>query len=273
MTKRIFRSICLAATSIFAACVLLFLFALYDYFGGVQRDQLKMQTELAAHAVANEGMGYFDGLEGGGCRMTWVAADGRVLYDNRSDAGVMENHMEREEIREALSSGQGESTRYSATLLERALYCARCLPDGTVIRLFVSQKTLPTLLLGMARPIIIIAVIAAAPSLILASRLSKRIVQPLNALDLDDPLSNEGYDELSPLLRRIDSQQRQIGLQKESLARKQREFDAVTENMAEGIILLNPDGNVLSINRAAKRLFETDSSCIGRHFLTVSRSP
>lgn len=272
MTRRIFRSICVAALGVFAATAALFLLVLYNYFAGVQRNQLRMQTELAAHAAANEGVGFFDGLDSAQTRITWVSGDGEVLYDSRTDPDGMENHLEREEIREALMTGTGESARYSATLLERALYCARRLPDGSVVRLSVSQNTLLTLLLGMGQQICIILFIALALSLALASRLSKKIVAPLNALDLEKPLSNEDYDELAPLLRRIDSQQRQIKRQREELARKQREFEAVTENMTEGIVLLSGRGDVLGINRAAERLFETDSTCIGRHIHTVNRS-
>ncbi len=272
MTKRIFRSICLVALGVFAASVALFLFVLYDYFGGVQKDQLQMQTELAAHAAANEGLSYFDGLNTGHYRITWIDGDGEVLYDNRSDSGGMENHLEREEIKEALATGMGESSRYSVTLMERALYCAKRLPDGSVIRLSVPQSTLLTLFLGMLQPICVIFAIAIVLSLVLASRLSKRIVKPLNALDLEKPLSNEGYDELAPLLHRIDSQQRQIQYQKGELARMQQEFETITENMTEGILLLNPNGNVLGINHAAKRLFGTDASCIGQHLLSVNRS-
>lgn len=272
MTKRIFRSICLVALAVLAASAALILVALYHYFGDIQKNQLQMQTELAAQAVAHEGFAYFDGLDTAQYRMTWVAPDGAVLYDNRSAPGEMENHLEREEIQEALAGGMGESARYSATLMERALYCAKRLPDGSVLRLSVSQDTLLTLLLGVMPPICLMIVLALLLSLALASRLSKRIVQPLNALDLEKPLSNEGYDELAPLLHRIDSQQREIQHQKEELSRKQQEFEAITENMTEGILLLNPKGNVLGINRAAKRLFGADASCIGQHLLAVNRS-
>lgn len=272
MTKRIFRSICIVAISVFAACVVLFLFVLYDYFSAVQRKQLQAQTDLAAHAVANEGVGYFDGLDTNEYRITWIDSDGRVLYDNRSDIDEMENHLERKEIQEALATGAGRSSRYSSTLLERYLYSAKRLPDGSVVRLSVSQNSMLTLLLGMAQPICILIFIAIVLPLVLASRLSKRIVRPLNALDLEHPLSNEGCDELSPLLRRIESQQEEISFQREKLAQKQQEFDTVTENMTEGIILLNTKGIVIGINRAAKRLFGTDASCIGRHMLSVNRS-
>ncbi len=273
MTKRIFRSICIVAMGVFISSVLLFLFVLYDYFGGTLRNGLRMQTELAARAAANEGVDFFDGLDSDTYRITWIEKDGNVLYDNRSNANEMENHLEREEIREALANGEGESARYSSTLTERSLYCAKRLPDGSVIRLSVSQNTLLTLALGMIQPICIIIVIAVTLSLVLATRLSKKIVEPLNHLDLENPLSNSGYDELSPLLHRLDSQQRQIRHQAFELARKQNEFETVTENMTEGIILLNTQGNVLEINRAAKKLFGVTAPCIGQPILSFSESP
>ena len=272
MTKRIFRSICLAAIAVFLASAALFLCVLYDYFGNVQRNQLRTQTALAAQGVENAGADYFEGLDTRGYRITWIDADGDVLFDSEASTAEMENHLERQEIREAMEAGYGESARYSATLMERTLYSAMRLTDGTVVRLSVAQNTLLTLLFGMLQPIAVIIVFAAAFSFFLAYRLSGHITEPLNRLNLDDPLNNEGYDELSPLLRRIDAQQQQIRLQADRLRKKQEEFEAVTENMAEGIVVLNPKGTVLSINHAAARLFDTTRACIGRHMLSVNRS-
>ncbi len=272
MTKRIFRSICLAAIAVFFASAALFLCVLYDYFGNVQQDQLKTQTELAAQGIEAVGAEYFEGLIPKGYRVSWISADGKVLYDSEADSSEMENHLAREEIKEALESGCGESARYSVTLMERTLYSAKRLPDGTVVRLSVAQSTLLMLLLGMTQPILMIIVIAIGISFWLAHRLSQNITAPLNQLNLDDPLNNEGYDELSPLLRRIDAQQRQIRGQEKELWQKQEEFEAVTENMAEGIILLNTKGVILGINRAARNLFETTHDCIGRYILSVNRN-
>ena len=251
MTKRIFRSICLVAMAVFLASVGLFLCVLYDYFGNVQQRGLRTQTELAAQGVQTVGAEYFEGLSPKGYRISWINGDGSVLYDSEADFSEMENHLAREEIKEALESGYGESSRYSVTLMERTLYSAKRLPDGTVLRLSVAQSTLFTLLLGMTQPILLIIAIALGISFWLAHRLSKHITAPLNQLNLDDPLSGEGYDELSPLLRRIDAQQRQIRQQERELRQKQEEFEAVTENMAEGILLLNTKGMILGINRAA----------------------
>lgn len=272
MTKRIFRTVFIVAISVLLASVILFIGVLYDYFTGVQYRQLKMQTDLAAQGVVSDGIEYFDGLDVKNYRITWIGADGSVLYDSVSDADEMENHFEREEVKEALAEGYGESSRYSSTMTERYLYSAKRLTDGTVIRLSVTQNSMWVLTLGMLQPILAILAAAIVLSIILASRLSKNIVKPLNELNLDDPLSNDGYDELAPLLRRIDTQQRQILRQKNELKRKQSEFDTVTRSMAEGIILLNQKGIILSINRAAAGLFETDSFAVGKDILSVNRS-
>lgn len=273
MTKRIFRSIFLVAISIFLASVVLFMGVLYDYFSGVQQSQLRMQTDLAAQGVAHEGVSYLEGLDPTDYRITWIDPEGDVLFDSKSDSKEMENHVQREEVQEALSTGLGESSRYSDTLLERSFYCAQRLSDGSVLRLSVAQNSLLTLILGMMQSLCVIFFIALGLSLYLASRLSKHIVKPLNELNLDDPLSNDGYDELSPLLRRLSLQQAQIRQQSSELQQKQREFDAVTTGMTEGLILLNSKRVILSINPAAQRLFGTDPSCVGQFLLSIHRSP
>ena len=272
MTKRIFKSICLVAFIVFLSSVVLFMGVLYDYFSSQQRAQLRIQTNLAAQGVAHEGEKYFDGLDSKGYRITWINTDGTVIYDNKSKTSDMKNHLQRKEVKEAISSGLGETTRYSDTLLERSFYCAQKLPDNTILRLSVSQNSWLTLFIGMTQPISIIFLIALILSIVLAYRLSKKIVKPLNELNLDEPLNNDGYDELSPLLRRINTQQKQIKRQREELMQKQREFDTVTTGMTEGIVLLNCKHTILSINPAAQRLFNTNRSCVGKSVLTVNRS-
>lgn len=272
MTKRIFRSISIVALSIFVAAVVLFMGVLFDYFSTVQRNQLKMQTTLAAQGVANEGADYFEGLDINNYRITWIDSDGKVLFDSKSNSSKMENHFQREEIKQALENGYGESSRYSSTLMERSFYSAELLPDGTVLRLSISQNTILTLLLGMAQPICAIFIAAIILSLVLAARLAKNIVKPLNNLNLDDPLCNDDYEELSPLLRRIDSQQKQIKRQGDKLRQKQLEFETVTTGMKEGIVLLNNNNVILSINKAAMRMLGADSACEDTDILSVNRS-
>ena len=272
MIKRIFRSICLVAFAVFLASIALIMGVLYSYFSNVQQEQLKMQTRLAAQGVSHEGIGYFENLEMGDFRITWIDGNGKVLYDSESDTSQMENHLEREEIREAFLRGYGESRRYSSTLMERLFYCAQAIDDGTVIRLSVEQQTIWTLLFSMAQPICMVFCVAVLLSVMLAVRLSKKIVKPLNELNLDEPLNNREYDELSPLLRRIDHQQTRLKWQEEELRRKEKELDAIVGNMKEGMILLNQSGKIVSINPAARKLLNTNQYCVGKDILTISRN-
>ena len=158
--------------------MVLILGALYTYFSDVQAEQLRLQTALVAHALETEGVSYFDGLDTSDRRVTWIAADGTVLYDSRSDSGVMENHLEREEVKAALATGSGTSFRYSDTLMERYIYTAQRLSDGTVLRLSAAQNTVPHLVLGVVKPIILVIGIAVALSALLAGQLTKNIVAP-----------------------------------------------------------------------------------------------
>ena len=272
MTKRVFRSIFLASLAVLLAAVVLILGALYTYFSDVQAEQLRLQTALVAHALEREGVSYFDDLDTSDRRITWIAADGTVLYDSRSDSGVMENHLEREEVRAALATGSGTSFRYSDTLMERYIYTAQRLSDGTVLRLSAAQNTVPHLVLGVVKPIILVIGIAVALSALLAGQLTKNIVAPLNELNLDDPMSNREYVEIQPLLRRLDSQQVQLRAQSQELRQKQKEFNTVTRSLSEGLVLMNSSGTVLSINPAATRLLEITPNCLGADFGVANRN-
>ena len=272
MTKRIFRSICVVALAVLIGAVVVIMGAQYNYFTGVQRRQLDMQTSLAAQAVANEGLDYLSSLRDLDTRITWIAADGAVLFDSHSDHGAMENHLEREEVREALETGSGDSVRFSVTLAEQMVYTARRLPDGTVLRLSLAQYSVASLMLGMAEPIILILTAAVVLAMWLANRLSRSIVRPLNALNLDDTLANTEYEEIAPLLWRLDSQQRQLKAQETVLKRKQREFDAISNNMEEGLVLLNDRFIVLTMNPAAARLIGLSRSMVGINFFSVAQT-
>ena len=273
MTKRIFRAVCAAALAVFLVTMTLILGFLYDYFSDLQQSQLRAETALVAQGMEQSGGSYFDDLQIETCRITWISSDGSVLYDSASDSSVMENHLQREEIKEAMNTGWGESSRYSSTLMEKSLYCARRLKDGTVIRLSVSHGSVLMLLIGMLQPILIVIIVAAVLSFVLAGRLSKRIVEPLNQLNLDQPLENEGYDELAPLLRRIHSQQSQLKMQETVLLQKKNELDVIVGSMEEGMVLLDHSGRIISINASAKELLDAAGACGGELLLTVSRSP
>ena len=218
MSKKIFRSIWLAALVVLILSLVLIMGVLYSYFTGVQQKQLRMGTEVVAQGVTLDGQEFFEGLTAEDYRITWIAADGTVLYDNQSDAAAMETHLMREEVQQAVQNGTGESRRYYDTLASGNLYCDRLLPDGTIIRLSAAQHSVWVLLVGFAQPICIIILLALVLSFILAARLSRTIVEPINALNLDEPgqyVGQEEYSEIEPLLRRMAVQQAQIPQEQE----------------------------------------------------------
>lgn len=272
MTKKIFQSILLVAGCVLLASLLIIMGFLYDYFGGVEENQLRDELSLAAAAVEDGGTDYLSQLTADRCRLTWIAADGSVLYDTKTDAESLENHASRAEVSQALATGTGESTRYSSTLMEKTMYYAQLLDDGTVLRISISRATVGMIAVGMIQPLLIVLIVALIFSGLLARRLSRRIVDPLNSLDLEHPLDNDAYEELSPLLKRIHRQHVEIQTQLRELREKTDEFTQITGSMREGLVLLDEHGSILSINAAAQALFSTDAQCVGRDFLTIERS-
>ena len=272
MTKKIFQSILLVAGCVLLASLLIIMGFLYDYFGGVEENQLRDELSLAAAAVEDGGTDYLSRLTADRYRLTWIAADGSVLYDTKTNAESLENHASRAEVSQALATGTGESTRYSSTLMEKTMYYAQRLDDGTVLRISISRATVGMIAVGMIQPLLIVLIVALILSGLLARRLSRRIVDPLNSLDLEHPLDNDAYEELSPLLKRIHHQHVEIQTQLRELREKTDEFTQITGSMREGLVLLDEHGSILSINAAAQALFGADAQCVGRDFLTIERS-
>ena len=272
MTKKIFHSILLVAGAVLLASLLVIMGCLYEYFGSVEKKQLRDELELASAAVERSGEEYLSGISSDRYRLTWIARDGTVLYDTVTDAESLENHADREEVRQAFTNGEGESTRYSSTLLQKTMYSAHKLRDGSVLRISISRATAGVLLVGMVQPILVVVIVAFILSAVLAKSLSRRIVRPLNELDLEHPLENDAYEELSPLLGRINHQHRQIDEQMMELERQKMEFSQITGSMREGLVLLDEKERVLSINPAAYKLFDADERSVGQDFLTIDRS-
>ncbi len=272
MTKKIFRSIFIVAMVVFLACLALIMGVLYSYYGSVQENQLAAELSFAAQGVEQNGLAYLTGLRGKDNRLTWVAADGKVLFDSQTDAKEMENHAEREEIKKALKNGTGESARYSSTLTEQTVYYAKRLSDGSVLRISISRFTMLALGISMLQPMCIILVVALVLSGALAHSLSKRIVKPLEAVNLDKPMENDTYEELVPILTRLEQQHRQIRYQREELRERKNEFLAVVSNMNEGLVLLGENKTILSINPAAAGFFGTDRDYIGKNFISLERN-
>ena len=271
MSKKIFRSILAVAMIVLAASLFIATAFLYDFFNRSQVNQLKEQLSLSASHVDQLGVEYFEGFESSLFRYTLVAPDGSVLYDSQVTAGNMENHLEREEISEALRNGHGSSVRYSATLTERTFYEAVRLESGNVLRISSTQITAGALLVGISPAITATILSSAILATVLSKRMTKSIVEPLNKLDLENPEENDSYEELTPLLKKIGHQYRQISLQMQAMKQQSDEFRQITASMNEGLVLLDEKRKILSINEAAKRLFGTDDTAVGRDFLTLDR--
>ena len=268
MKGKIFQNMVAVGTVVFALCVTIFMGALYEYFESRVYGELESEAKLAVQGVASGGMDFLTGLDIPD-RLTWVAADGTVLYDTAADASTLENHAGREEIDQALRTGEGKSAHYSQVYLEKTLYYALRAGDGTVVRLSCTQNSVLTLLLGMVVPLLWILLLAVVLSAVLASHLAKKITRPLNEIDLENPEQSGTYPELNPLLHRLGEQNRTIRRQMEELSRKQREFTAITENMSEGFVLIDNRGAVLSHNTSAVRIM--DPEAVGNEALDLSR--
>lgn len=272
LTRRVFTSILSVALVVLLSSLILVTGFLYDYFTGVLEQQMRDEWEIASAAIEENGMAYLKSLSPARYRLTIVDPSGTVLCDTQSDAETMENHADRSEIRDALAGAEGKTVRYSATLLEKTLYYAKRLKDGTVLRISTSQATVGTLLFGLMPPFLAILLTALILSAVLGSRLSRRIVEPLNALDLANPLENDAYEELSPLLLRIEGQHRQITAQMRELQRRTDEFSHITAHLQEGLVLLDPHTHIVNINPAALDIFSVSSECVGCDLLTIDRT-
>ena len=272
MTKRIFRSIFAVAAVVLLLSLGVVMGVLYSHYSEVQWEQLESELTLTQLGLESSGEDYLRNITTEDFRITWIDSSGTVLYDTQADETAMDNHAQREEILEAMAYGKGTSQRYSDTLTTKMLYSAVRLQDGTVLRIAAAQDSVLALLLDILLPILIIFAAAVLVSILLAKTMAKKIVDPLNDLNLDAPTEAQAYDELSPLLHRIDKQNKQISAQVALLKEKTDQFEQITASMNEGLVLLDAEGRILSINPAATKLFETSSACVGLDFLVVDRS-
>ncbi len=272
MTRKIFKSIFFVAAIAILASLMVTMVILYQYFVDVQDKHLSDELSLAAKAVETEGPDYINYFKKSDFRLTLISKDGTVISDTKKDASKMKNHGKREEVKEALDEGYGTSSRYSSTMLQKTVYKAKKLNDGNVIRISSNRATAGVIAMGIIQPGMIVILISLIISGLLAHRLSNRIVDPLNSLDLEHPLENNNYEELSPLLRKINSQHVEIRSQLKMLEAKKNEFHQITSQMREALILLDGEGRILSMNESAFRLFDTGQDAIGKSFITNFRN-
>ena len=262
MNKKIFRSSLLTVCLVLAVTIALIMGLLFHFFEKQIQKELANEAGFLAHALENEGAGYFDSFDNknnrlaGNNRITWIDENGTVLFDSRADVSELDNHADRDEIKTAMKEGKGMSTRYSKTLTEKTVNYAIRLSDGSILRVSTEQYTVVTILMGMLQPILFIMFVALILTLVLSARVSKAIIEPINKLDLEIPENNDTYEELTPLLRKIADQKETIGEQLADARKKQKEFNLITENMSEGFLVIDADTNLLTYNSAALNLLE-----------------
>lgn len=282
MRKKIFHSILITSLGVLLAGLAVSATLFYYYFVNIQNDQLKSELQLAASGVEIEGIGYLEQLENGetnvkgfsdeNLRLTLIYSDGNVLFDNVADINTMENHSDREEVKEAIKTGSGTCIRNSATMMEATIYNAVKLSNGQVLRLSVSRDTVISMMGRFSLIFVVAAIVASIISWIFAGKISKRIVEPINSVNLEKPLENNVYEEISPMLVDIHKQQKEIEAQAGELRRKTDEFNHITDGMKEGLILLDANKNILSINPAARTFFGVSSGDSEINYLIVDRT-
>ena len=273
MTRRIFRAICLVAAALLVLCTgcmaALTAHALTERF----TDDLAREAALLRGPAETEGVAGLEALSPSAARITLIGSDGTVLFDSKADPAVMENHASREEFAEARADGTGISIRYSSTLSTQTVYYALLLRDGSVLRVAGEQAAISSILLNLLPAFILLLAAAVLAASVLARRLSQSIVRPINTLDLNDPLSDAAYPELSPLLTRIDRQNGTIAQQLAIARQRQREFTLITDNMAEGLLVLSPTSEILSCNAAASRILHAPRDVLRRSVYDLNREP
>lgn len=278
MTKKIYRSIVLVSFLTFILTMALIMGFLYEYFNRISRQQLVNETEIAAEAINNmqgdeESVhSYLEKIGSGDkFRITLIAGNGKVIYDNEADITKMENHSRRPEFQQARAHGSGSARRSSKSLMTVQNYYAIELSNGRVLRLSVEVHTVLSLLLGMIQPLIFIGIAIVIIALLMAMSLSKRIVEPLNEIDMDLPFDSDAYEEISPLLERIRDQRERMDYQEDELLKERNEINMIFEHMNEGIVLLDDRNVVININERAEKIMHSSHS-IGKNIIEINRT-
>lgn len=271
MTKKIFKSIMFVCALVLAVGLAAVMGILYSNFDGQMRKELSKEAAYLAYGVEQQGLDYLKNIKDKSARITYIDQDGTVLFDNEADVSEMKNHSDRTEFQKAEKYGAGESSRYSDTLSEKTIYYALRLKDGTVLRVSGTQDSVLALVENLIFPLCGLLCLMLILSGIMASAISKRIVKPINELDLESPKENQIYEELSPLLSKIHRQNREIQNQLELAKQQQEEFSLITENMQEGLIVIDKYTMILSANSSAWNLFHMDRVCQGESVYCLDR--
>lgn len=258
MNKKIFRLSFFTSLIVLIVSFTLVFGVLYEYLERQIFDELESEASYISYAIENEGLSYLEKFNGSNKRITIVSSNGDVLKDTSVDVSGLDNHGNREEIRQALENGKGKSARYSDSLMQKTLYYAVKMADGNILRVSTTQNSVFVILMGLMQPLSVIVLVALILSLYLSHRVSQAILKPINQLDLENPSDNETYEELTPLLKKLSRQKKTIDKQIKDALQKQEEFKLITENMKEGLLVIDSFSNILTYNSAALRLLEID---------------
>lgn len=271
MTKKIFKSTVLVSASVLILGVAFVMGILYQYFGKQLNSELEKEAQYLSYGIEAQGEEFLEQIKNTDSRITYMDETGTVLFDNEADPSEMENHENREEVREALSKGRGSAVRMSDTLSEKTVYYALRLSDNSIIRVSSTQYSVFALVLQLIQPVLCIIFVMLILAGIFASRIAGKIVEPINELNLEKPEENEVYEEVAPLLSKINRQNRQIRTQLEEARRSQEEFSIITENMQEGLLVIDPYTMILSGNSSAWKIFQVSQSLVGQSVYSLDR--
>lgn len=270
MANKIFKNILLVALFVLMTTAIFVIDEMYNSFTASQEEVLKAETKIIAYGINKDGMSFLDNLNDPDYRVTVINKDGKVIFDNsNSDIDVMDNHLDRKEVIDAINTGYGRSTRQSSTLTEKLIYTAIRLDNGDVVRLSNTYSSIFHIIEIIAQPLLLVILLIVVVSLIIAYNVANRIVEPLNNIDLDSPLQKDIYKEIKPILNRISSQQSIIKHDTEMLERRRKEFETITENMNEGMVLMNYEKIIVDFNKAASSILNIDESYIGKNIQDV----
>ncbi|MDE6672775.1 MAG: histidine kinase [Ruminococcus sp.] len=269
MGKKIFSSSVLVTLFVLISSIILIMGVLYDYFESQLINELKSKTMYISSAIEYSGIEYLDNIDNENERITLISTDGTVIADTVADTETLENHSGRDEVKQAIRNGSGTSSRYSDTLTEKIVYYAVKMKDGNILRVSARHYTVVVILLGLAQPILVIILIGVLMSMWLCRRVSAKLVEPINRLDLEFPENNETYEELTPLLEKIVRQRETIEKQLKNASQMREEFRLITENMSEGFLVIDSEMRILTHNSAVMKFLNISES---ENILSVNRT-
>ena len=271
MTKRIFRGIFFVSIITMLLSIVFIVGVQYQFYSESQLDSLKNDAYYISNII-EENSDRLENIKESKDRITLIDSDGTVLFDNRYDVSLMQNHSNRKEIKEAKENGTGESVRFSETLSNKTCYYALKLSDGKILRLSNSRASVFSTVITLLSPLCAIIIASIVLSYVLASIISKKLLKPINEMDIEKPIIEESYEELSPIVKKINAQNRKIRAQISALTQSRREFEIISDNMSEGLILTDKTGRILTHNKSVEQIFSVSEIRTAKTFWNLTEA-